>query len=325
MAEEKKKNESVLSITKTYRAGDEEITLSPKMAMNFLVEGRNVTESEAISFVNLCVYNHLNPFVGDAFLIKYGEKAQMVVSKQAFMKRADHNPEYDGFRAGLIVQTKDGKIEDREGSFKLPDDTLLGGWCEVYRKGFRVPIVSRIALSEYKKTASSGKPTTWTTMEATMIRKVAVAHAHREAFTNDYKGMYLAEEFGYAEERLKSVKGERVQDNGREKKFDRELAGGQLIKTAGITGEAIHAIQNIMDVSEKARKDYLYYLKNRGDLQDMTFLTEVEGEELKGLMMKYADLDDDVTVDTDADNADTDNDIDNHSADVPNASDILFE
>lgn len=41
-------------------------------------------------FINLCKYAGLNPWLKEAYCIKYGnEPATMVVGKEAFMKRAE--------------------------------------------------------------------------------------------------------------------------------------------------------------------------------------------------------------------------------------------
>ena len=117
-----------------YQAGKETVILSPEYIKKYLAGGNpNVTDSEAVMFLNLCRYQHLNPFLREAYLIKYGTApATMVVGKDTFVKRARANKDFDGFQAGLMVLDKDGNLVEREGSFRLPSDTLLGGWARVY-------------------------------------------------------------------------------------------------------------------------------------------------------------------------------------------------
>ena len=112
----------------------------------------------------------------------------MITSKEALMKRAESSEQYDGFQAGVIVMRNNEPVEV-EGSFILPTDQLLGGWCKVFRKDRKVPVVSRVSFQEFSKNQS-----TWKTMPATMIRKVAEAQAFREAFPVNLGGMYIAEE-----------------------------------------------------------------------------------------------------------------------------------
>jgi len=273
-----------LTTVKTFQVNGVDVSLSPAMAINYLVKGSNLTEKEAVMFVNLCFYNRLNPYTGDAYLVKYGGDAQMIVSKQAALKLADRNPNRDGFEAGLIVKDSNGNITDRDGSFYLENDEVLGGWCKVYRKDFRVPVTARVMLSEYSKNQA-----TWKTMKATMIRKVAIHQAHREAFPEEYQGVYIAEEFGHTDVELRKVEGETIRENKREKTVDVELPSGQIIKTYGITGFILNAIQELTDGDAQASKDLNYYLKGK-DAETVLELTEEEGEELKQILMdKYAD------------------------------------
>lgn len=114
------------------------------------------SDSEAFMFLKLCQARNLNPFIGEAYLIKYGnDKAQMVVGKETFTRRAEVNPHIIGWKAGIIVRTKAGKevlagpIEKREGSFLLPEEELLGGWANVWRDDKTEPFVYEISLLEY--------------------------------------------------------------------------------------------------------------------------------------------------------------------------------
>jgi phage recombination protein Bet len=146
-----------------------------------------------MQFISICKYNQLNPFLNEAYLVKFNganPTAQMVVSKEALMKRAEQSIEYDGFNAGLIIE-REGAMIDVEGSFTLPNDKLLGGWAEVHRKDRKFPYVSRISISEYDK-----KQNLWNDKKSTMIRKTAIVQAMREAFPTQLGAMYTAEEQG---------------------------------------------------------------------------------------------------------------------------------
>ena len=174
----------------TYNVNGQDVSLSYAIVRQFLTRGNGkVTDPEIVNFISLCKFNMLNPFLNDAYLVKYDDKtpASMITSKEAFMKRGDGNENYAGFQAGVIVMRNNEPVEV-EGSFTLQTDTLLGGWCKVFRKDRKVPIVSRVSFAEFNKGQS-----TWKAMPATMIRKVAIANAFREAFPN-MAGMYTADE-----------------------------------------------------------------------------------------------------------------------------------
>lgn len=147
------------------------------------------TDQEAYIFLQLCRHRNLNPFLNQAYLVKLSPDlpAQMIVSKEAFVLKAEHNPAFDGFRAGIIVQSASGEVERREGCFLRPDETLLGGWAEVFRKDRKLPFRSEVALKEYYKDHPKSP---WRRMPATMIRKVALVQALREAFPSDLGGLY---------------------------------------------------------------------------------------------------------------------------------------
>ena len=180
----------------TYQVNGEDVNLSFQIVRNFLTRGgADVSDAEVIQFIFLCKANQLNPFIGDAYMVKFKardgqrqEAAQMIISKAAFMKRAEASPLFKGYQAGVII-LRDKRIVEEEGSFFLPGDQLLGGWAKVYRADRDCPTVARVRLEEYNKNKS-----TWAAMPGTMIRKVAIAQAFREAFPLAVEGMYVPEE-----------------------------------------------------------------------------------------------------------------------------------
>jgi len=178
-----------------YTVNGEEVALSEKIVTDFLTRGSNVPRTDIVQFIAICKYNRLNPFLNEAYLVKYGDKpAQMIVSKEALMKRAESCPSFDGLEAGLILK-RGSEIVEEEGAFQLPGDQLLGGWARVYRKDREHPSTARVSLAEYDR-----KQSTWNAMRATMIRKTAVVQALREAFPTQLGAMYTAEERGVPED-----------------------------------------------------------------------------------------------------------------------------
>lgn len=152
----------------------------------------NATDSEAFTFLKLCQARGLNPFLKEAYLIKYasGGPATVVVGKDAFTRRAEMHPKFDGFRAGVIVQSGD-EIVEREGTFLKKGEELLGGWAEGHRKDRKIPLKHTISRSEY----DTGK-SNWQKMPATMVRKVALVQMLRELFSSEFSGMYDQSEMG---------------------------------------------------------------------------------------------------------------------------------
>jgi phage recombination protein Bet len=172
----------------TYKVDTGEITLSPEIVRQHLVSGDGkVTDQEVMMFLALCKHQRLNPFLREVYLIKYGDKspATMVTGKEAFLKRAQKNPKYAGHQTGI---SDDGKV----------------AWAKVYVQGYEVPIMCEVDYNEYvgmkdewlnyKKTGRKVPNSTWGGKPRTMLKKVALVQALREAFTTDFQGMYSQEE-----------------------------------------------------------------------------------------------------------------------------------
>ena len=172
-----------------------DIKLSPSIIKNYLVRGNgNVTDQETMMFLSLCKFQKLNPFLNEAYLIKFNNApASLVVGKETFTKRAFTHPKFRGLTAGVIVE-RNGELMELEGTFKKPSDILLGGWAIVHVEN-RVPFKNTVSLAEFQKTKSDGTlQSTWKSMPCTMIRKVALVQALREAFPDYFQAMYSQEE-----------------------------------------------------------------------------------------------------------------------------------
>ena len=181
-----------------------EVKLTPSVVRNYLVSGNkeNVTIQEVAMFINLCKFSKLNPWVKEAYCIKYGnEPATMVVGKDAFMKRAEANPNFDGFEAGIIVfDDEAGEITYRKGTMKLPHEQIDGGLAEVWRKDRTHSTRIEVSFEEYAGRKKDGSLNgQWSKKPATMIRKVALVQALRETFPAAFGGLYTAEEQGHEE------------------------------------------------------------------------------------------------------------------------------
>lgn len=173
-----------------YSVAGQDVKLSYQIVRDYLVKGGgNVSDQDLVLFISICKFNQLNPFLGEAYLVKYGQSpAQMVVSKEALLKRADACPNYAGIESGIIVM-RDGKVVELEGCFYGKNDELVGGWARVYRTDREFPVVAKVRLDEYDK-----KQSTWLEKKSTMISKVAKVQALRESFPAQLGAMYTAEE-----------------------------------------------------------------------------------------------------------------------------------
>lgn len=182
-----------------YECNGQMVKISPNIIKNYLVNGNgNVTDQEVVMFLNLCKFQKLNPFLREAYLIKYGNQpATIVTGKEAITKRAMRNPNYAGQQAGVVIMHQDGTLENRVGTIVIDGEELVGGWAKVFVKGYEHPIEMTVSFDEYVGRKSDGTINgQWQKKPATMIRKVALVQALREAFPEDLSGMYSSEERG---------------------------------------------------------------------------------------------------------------------------------
>lgn len=175
-----------------YKTDNGMVELNADIVKKYLVSGKGrVTEQEVMMFLKLCESQKLNPWVRDAYLIKYGDNAPatMVTGKDVFIKRAMKHPAMDGIKSGVVVLIGN-KMTYREGNIVLKTDNLVGGWCEVYRKDMKYPLRCECSYSEFAQHGQNGRKTSWDKMPGLMIAKVATSQALRLAFPEDFCGLY---------------------------------------------------------------------------------------------------------------------------------------
>ena len=98
------------------------------------------------------------------------------------------------------MNNETGDIEYREGMITVPGETIIGGWAEVFRKDRQHSTRVEVSFEEYAARKKDGTLNAqWSKKPATMIRKVALVQALREAFPTNLGGMYSAEEVGKEE------------------------------------------------------------------------------------------------------------------------------
>ena len=168
-----------------YKWQEQELTLTKSDVKRFIATSPNVTDQEIQDFMWLCQYKNLNPFIKEAYLIKYGqERANIVTSKDVFDARADADPRYDG--------------EEVTNNYKRGMN-LMDLWVrtKIFRKGCAHPVSDvTVHYPEYvgrKKDGTINRM--WQTKPVTMLTKVSKAQGKREANPKDMAGLYLTEEF----------------------------------------------------------------------------------------------------------------------------------
>lgn len=182
-----------------YTANDGvEVTLTPQTVAAYIATGNaSADPADVMRFIATCRARGLNPMAGDCYMTVYESRAtgrktvSTVVSKDYFVRTATSQESFDGMRAGVVVyKPRTGEQEWREGTIVgSQSEQLVGGWAEVYDKRRSHPSKVSVSLSEY----DTGK-SLWRTKPATMIRKVALVQALREAYPAQFGGVYDRDE-----------------------------------------------------------------------------------------------------------------------------------
>ncbi len=216
--------------TMIFKVGNDQVKLNPSIVRKYLVNGQgSVTDQEIVYFMHLCKSRQLNPFIKEAYLIKYGqEPATMVVARDALEKRAIKNVQYNGKKVGIYVMNKEtNELIKRDGTIYIKEtEKLIGAWCTVYRKDWENPVSVEVNLDEYIGRKKDGTVNAnWTNKPVTMVTKVAKAQALREAFIEELEGMYEQEEVNVnlndiSEAEIITDDIEDIQDNTNEKSND---------------------------------------------------------------------------------------------------------
>ena len=171
------------------------VELDLDFVKRYLVRGNAnlVSDQEVVFFMNTCRQQKLNPTVqGEVYLIKYSkdDPAQMVVGKDAYLRRAFDHPDYICKQDGITLK-RGNQIVQKEGCCPYPGEELIGGWCKVFfmRQGKERTAYKEVSLAEYNKNMAN-----WKSKPATMINKVAISQCVRDAFPKDFEGIYSEDE-----------------------------------------------------------------------------------------------------------------------------------
>jgi len=150
----------------------QEIKLTASDIVEYISTDSSVTEKEVFTFLNMCKYLKLNPFLKEIYLIKYKDSpATFVISYQTLLKRAEENKNFNGY--------------ETEVKGEIPN---MSATAVVYRKDRSYPVKITVNYSEAVKTVMDRqtkelRPTNmWKSMPEWMLRKVALARALKEAF-----------------------------------------------------------------------------------------------------------------------------------------------
>lgn len=150
-------------------------------------------DNQRMQFCAVAQAFNLNPFKREIYATTYRDKntgktnMSIVVGYEVYLKRAEMNPNFDGF----------------ETEFRKDNERGICCTCTVYRKDRQHPTKSTVYMNEY----STGR-SLWQSKPMVMLEKVAICTAFRRSFPTDFGGI------PYAPEELSQTTEERLQQQG---------------------------------------------------------------------------------------------------------------
>lgn len=161
---------------------------------------KGLTEQQTKQFLAVAGTFGLNPWKREVYAVTFknkdgGTEMSIVTGYETYIKRAEMNPNYDGYEIAWKGGFKPGKIvkHSKSGDWEIPailPDGEVSCTCTVYRKDRNHPISEEVFFDEYNQNNSM-----WQSKPRTMLKKVAIVSAFRKAFPIDFGGMpYTSEE-----------------------------------------------------------------------------------------------------------------------------------
>lgn len=133
----------------------------------------HLNDKERVLFLELAKGYKLNPFKKEIYCIKYGNKCNILVGFEVYIKRGERSGKLNGWGVELIGTGKE-----------------LKAIITINRKDWEHPFKHEVYYEEYKQATPI-----WKDKPRTMLRKVAISQGFRLAFSECCGGMpYSAEE-----------------------------------------------------------------------------------------------------------------------------------
>ena len=155
---------------------------------------KGLNEQQTKQFLAVAGTFGLNPWKREVYAVTFKNKdgstdMSIVTGYETYIKRAELNPNYDGFEIDFKGSFKRCKVTktSKSGSWQvdaLVPDGEVSCICTVYRKDRAHPTREEVFFDEYNKGNDM-----WLSKPRTMLKKVAIVSAFRKAFPFDFGGM----------------------------------------------------------------------------------------------------------------------------------------
>lgn len=173
----------------------EENKVTQDLLLDYLkTMNKGLNEQQTKQFLAVAGTFGLNPWKREVYAVTFKNKdgstdMSIVTGYETYIKRAELNPNYDGFEIEFKGGFKRGKVtkSSKNGSWQvdaLVPDGEVSCICTVYRKDRAHPTREEVFFDEYNKGNDM-----WIQKPRTMLKKVAIVSAFRKAFPFDFGGM----------------------------------------------------------------------------------------------------------------------------------------
>lgn len=164
--------------------GNKSLVISESKCNMLIPEFRKMTPEQKETFLLQAAIFGANPFslppeiYALPFVVDGTTVYAPVISAKKYVEKGMENPQFDGMKSGVVIEKQDGSFDFRRGQIYGKNETLAGGWCEVFIKGVREPIFRSVNLEEVLNRKADGTPNKfWKGKPALMIEKVAQKQA----------------------------------------------------------------------------------------------------------------------------------------------------
>ena len=176
-------------------ATSEENKVTQDLLLDYLkTMNKGLNEQQTKQFLAVAGTFGLNPWKREVYAVTFKNKdgstdMSIVTGYETYIKRAELNPNYDGYEIEFKGSFKRGKVtkSGKTGSWQvdaLVPDGEVSCICTVYRKDRAHPTREEVFFDEYNKGNDM-----WIQKPRTMLKKVAIVSAFRKAFPFDFGGM----------------------------------------------------------------------------------------------------------------------------------------
>jgi len=229
-----------------------------------------LTKTEFATFINTCRSMNLNPFTKEIYCLKNGTAAmQIIVARDGYRKVAQREAEYDYHQTDAVYSNDKFRVYhgEVEHEYDLTNrGEIIGAYCTVKRKSSSKSMYAYIDYNEYNQ-----KRNLWLSKPATMIKKVAEAHALRMAFQAVFVGTYDEDEYkkddaGNVDDAL-----ENTTQNAQQKPV--------AVNQPMITEEQVERIDNLMQLADMSFERVLLGIEKIYNKKELYELTEANAKD----------------------------------------------